>query len=280
MSPSISAVSSTTAAPGDAGLRSIIDVMGSADFAPILRDYLEDLCGAEHFALYLMEDGAFTDIAAASPSTPVAARQARLYASGEFWRRDPGLASWWNGQLDHQPVMVRLDPEELECTELRDRIYRPYGVRERVLVSARGRCANIALSLIRTNRRGPFSDDNLAALAAVAGSLTSIALKHVSAQQGCSRIASALTSLPGIERCIARAASLLARREAEVCARILYGMTSPGIASDLGIGEESAMTYRKRAYHRLGISSQRELLLWYLEEWSRQKAHAPAVLPH
>lgn len=47
-------------------------------------------------------------------------------------------------------------------------------------------------------------------------------------------------------------------------------MSSPGIALDLGIGEGSAMTYRKRAYQRLKISGHRELLLWYLEEWSRQ----------
>ena len=64
---------------------------------------------------------------------------------------------------------------------------------------------------------------------------------------------------------------MLTRREAEVCAGVLYGMTSMGIALELGISEESAMTYRKRSYNRLKIGSQRELLLWYLDRWSRDR---------
>jgi DNA-binding CsgD family transcriptional regulator len=81
-----------------------------------------------------------------------------------------------------------------------------------------------------------------------------------------------------IEGCLALSSPRLARREAEVCARILYGMTSLGIALDLGIGEESAMTYRKRAYNRLNIGSQRELLLWYLDQWASQRAAGISAL--
>ena len=57
-------------------------------------------------------------------------------------------------------------------------------------------------------------------------------------------------------------------------------MTSPGIALDLNIGEESAMTYRKRAYHRLNIGSQRELLLWFLRQWSQQRGTAALAAAH
>jgi DNA-binding CsgD family transcriptional regulator len=77
--------------------------------------------------------------------------------------------------------------------------------------------------------------------------------------------------LPEIESCIV-ATSPLPRREAEVCARILYGLSSVGIALDLSVSEETVKTYRKRAYQRLVIGSERELLTWYLSHWNRWSA--------
>ncbi|QUS39902.1 LuxR family transcriptional regulator [Tardiphaga alba] len=51
----------------------------------------------------------------------------------------------------------------------------------------------------------------------------------------------------------------LTKREREVCLRILSGLTSEGISSELGVSLQSTLTYRKRAYDKLGISSQSEL---------------------
>jgi DNA-binding CsgD family transcriptional regulator len=44
-----------------------------------------------------------------------------------------------------------------------------------------------------------------------------------------------------------------------VLARALAGLTSAGIALDLRISLNTVLTYRKRAYGRLGVSSQAEL---------------------
>jgi len=51
----------------------------------------------------------------------------------------------------------------------------------------------------------------------------------------------------------------LTRRELDVLARILSGLTSEGIALDLRVSVNTVLTYRKRAYGRLGVSSQAEL---------------------
>lgn len=51
----------------------------------------------------------------------------------------------------------------------------------------------------------------------------------------------------------------LTPRELDVCVRSLLGMTAEGTALDLDIKQSSVVTYRKRAYVRLGISSQSEL---------------------
>ena len=52
---------------------------------------------------------------------------------------------------------------------------------------------------------------------------------------------------------------VLTERERQVCSRILLGYTSVGIGLDLDIAPSSVATYRRRAYEKLGISSQNEL---------------------
>jgi DNA-binding CsgD family transcriptional regulator len=51
----------------------------------------------------------------------------------------------------------------------------------------------------------------------------------------------------------------LTSRELDVGARSLAGMTAEGTALELNIKTSSVVTYRKRAYGRLGISSLYEL---------------------
>src|SRR3546814_19363169 len=82
-------------------------------------------------------------------------------------------------------------------------------------------------------------------------------MKHVALTKTAAEPRAALTCLPTIEACLTAATPILTRREAQVCARVLFGMTSMGIALALGVGEESAMTYRKRAYSRLRSEERR-----------------------
>ena len=53
----------------------------------------------------------------------------------------------------------------------------------------------------------------------------------------------------------------LTERERKVCALALAGVSIEGSAYELGIKKSSIITYRKRAYARLGISSLNELFL-------------------
>ena len=80
-----------------------------------------------------------------------------------------------------------------------------------------------------------------------------------------------LSCLCTIERCLSESTGL-PPREVEVCARVLFGLTSAGIAVDLYLCENTVKTYRKRAYHRLAVGSERELISWYLRMWARWKS--------
>ena len=66
-----------------------------------------------------------------------------------------------------------------------------------------------------------------------------------------------------IDRVLAEAKSFsgLTPRERRVCLGILTGYTSESIAINLGISINSVLTYRKRLYEKLAISSQNELFV-------------------
>ncbi|MNY54382.1 putative transcriptional regulatory protein NarL [compost metagenome] len=55
-------------------------------------------------------------------------------------------------------------------------------------------------------------------------------------------------------------------REREVVQRILDGATTERIAEDLSIRPTTVITYRTRAYEKLGVSSRRELFATVLRK--------------
>ncbi|WP_375394399.1 LuxR C-terminal-related transcriptional regulator [uncultured Sphingomonas sp.] len=253
----------------------LIDALGESTFGPVLLATTRNLCGAEHLALYDLCEDAPVALATASPcAAATASQQASLYVSGGYWRCDPLLAQIGRLELGDPAMIARLDPEHLAATDLRDTIYRPHNVVGRLVLGARLRSGPVALSLIRTRRRGPFSPADAVSLQDVASDLIHLLGKHVALRRSLGSAAASLRSLAVIEREIAASRHCLSRREAQVSARILYGMTTVGIALDLEIGQESVATYRRRGYDRLGIASQRELLLWYLDRWSASQAEA------
>ena len=101
--------------------------------------------------------------------------------------------------------------------------------------------------------------------------LAAILRQHIEAPVEPARPAEPLSSLSAIEQRIAKCSDM-PPREVEVCSRILFGLSSTGIAIDLDISETTVKTYRKRAYHRLSIGSERELLTWYLRKWTQASA--------
>jgi DNA-binding CsgD family transcriptional regulator len=66
--------------------------------------------------------------------------------------------------------------------------------------------------------------------------------------------------IKGIERLLQMRSPALSAREREVCARAVVGKTIEGTSLDLNIRRTSVITYRQRAYQKLGISRTNELV--------------------
>jgi DNA-binding NarL/FixJ family response regulator len=251
-------------------LPSVVSAIGDERFGWVLLGYLNQACGAEHVAIFRFDHGVPMEIASVSlDRTDSAHRQVGLYIDGQYWRVDPSMIEAQRCLERKELGLIRLDVNSLPSSVLRDRIYLSMHIRERVLVCGGSNDARFALSVLRSDRHGVFTGQELENLNNVAEMLLSILEKHCGIRWRHDHLSMALTSLAEIEQCISRADESFPKREAQVSARILYGLSSIGIALDLGISEETVMTYRKRAYQRLSIGSQRELLLWYISLWSR-----------
>lgn len=255
--------------PSGGELPDIIEAIGSDRFGVKLLAYLHKMCGADHCAVFQLGNDSLSKVAVGShDGTDVASLQASRYLDQQYWRKDPAMCEAQSRVLMKEPVLIRVDISDLIDTDLRDTIY-PH-IRERLVVAGRRSESAFGLSILRSDVHGAFTDSDVDRIGSVAELLVSLLAKHADLVLNRPNVALALTSLTEIERCMV-AMTDLPRREAEVCARVLFGLSTIGIALDLSIGEESVKTYRKRAYQRLQIGCGRELLTWYLALWSQWK---------
>jgi DNA-binding CsgD family transcriptional regulator len=81
-------------------------------------------------------------------------------------------------------------------------------------------------------------------------------------------------SIDSLESLVRKLDPRLTRRQVQVCARALLGMTSVAVGLDLGIRVSTVVTLRRRAYSILHISSPNELFALCLA----QVLHATADL--
>jgi DNA-binding CsgD family transcriptional regulator len=249
-------------------LGSLIDAIGEQDFESELLWLLHGVCGADHCAIFGLDGAAPTEVAAATlGETQTVLAKPGLYLAAERWRRDPSMIAAHQRRSETSASLMRLDIPRLEDAELRDLVYTSIG--DRLLLFGRTVAGHVALSILKSGDGNLFGRGDILKLSELATVLLPIVGKHAGAVLHRRRTSLALATLGEIEDCILTTRECLPPRESQVCARIIYGMSSMGIALELGIGEETVMTYRKRIYQRLGIATQRELLLWYVAEWHK-----------
>jgi DNA-binding CsgD family transcriptional regulator len=240
--------------PEAPSLSEIVEAIGREGFAEQVLDYLNRYIGADHCAIFQLKNYELSEVASAS-----------LVGAAMMPKSD--LTSYEvKRQLSQVgPSGARVDVCNIMGTE--NTRGSGVGKRQRIMICEQKANVSYCLRILRSAQRESLSEQQIDYLRLIAHLLISFVARHVDLFERKPNLTPALTSLEEIQSCVSGATDL-SRRESEVCARILYGLSSCGIALDLGIGKESVMTYRKRAYQRLGIGSQRELLMWYLALWS------------
>ena len=229
--------------------------LGTAAFATRLLAALNCSIAIDHLAIMRFEDRIRPPVIESAVwlgGEHVATVQ-RVYLE-RFYRLDPVLRY---AGADHR--VLHLHRDEIMDAEYRRTAYVRAGLLERLTVAAPDGRRLIALNLYRREQGGPFDSrdvQRVEAHAPLLGSPRAQACRH-------DRRATALPR-PWRPACRPRrtpagAGARLTGRELDVLARALAGLTSAGIALDLGISLNTVLTYRKRAYGRLGVTSHAEL---------------------
>lgn len=247
------------------GYAKTIGALGQPGFADtflacVAEDVAVDLCSA--FALDRSGAPHFLFAAARMPQHSRFAQAAStVYAQG-YWRADPAMAGLPNGLGDRVAGVVCQRWDTIPLGEYRTVCYENPGVVERVWIRGHGDAGLTLVGLYRTRVQGYFSPDELGRLARTADLLTAIAAKHgsLTRQMQPPRLA---PDRAAVAQHLARLEPRLSLRETAVCAALLCGQSAKEAAASLGVEPSSVITYRKRAFLKLGVSSHFELTRRY-----------------
>jgi len=231
----------------------LVGALGSAEFGATVRHCVEMLTSGAR-RLYLFEvAGGGEDALRYHHCEPHIADLLPAY-SLTYKRLDP-IGDLYRAAARPGDIAVqRVRPGDIGSAEFRRRFFDEPGIVERISLVQRGANGWRGLNVARHRSDGVFSDRELDALAGLAR----LALPMLPHARPSGAFGTAVTSAHLEER-FARQWPALTRRERQVCARAALGLSVEATAIELGIAKTSVVTFRQRAYRRLGVTSPFEL---------------------
>jgi DNA-binding CsgD family transcriptional regulator len=234
-------------------LDQLIGATGLSIFPDLLFRDLRDISDCAHASALLLSSGRPIQIIFAANEGPLALakRTAQKYVA-EYWRYDPANRLASNARIAE--LSARFAPNEINEKSYRRDCYSNLNLVDRFSILRKHNQTTLRLNLYRSKASGRFSDGQIGAIIDVSSALFALMTKHHDLGQRQEPAPEAA------RRRLLLAEPTLTPRELDVCVGIICGQTSEAIALSLGLSINTVLTYRKRAYSRLGISTQNELM--------------------
>lgn len=235
----------------------LIGLAGSAQFEAELFAILNRISSCRHFTVFRHEGDEPPEVAMAlNDGSDFIARSIAAKYLGRHWRLDP-ISMLRDQSIQSGTISVINDVSDIDDADYRQDCYTSVGLRNRLTIWYQQGNDLTRLGLYV----GPsgFSDQSIEAICASSDILVAAIHLHLA------RTARQPQCLDDMRDRVAASCRALPLREAEVCAAIILGLSTEGIALTLGIASGTVQTYRKRAYARLQISSQNELMRLVLQ---------------
>ncbi|MCZ4311801.1 LuxR C-terminal-related transcriptional regulator [Comamonadaceae bacterium G21597-S1] len=238
----------------------VMDLMaaiGSDDFADRLIGAVSPALPANHCTVFALQDnGRVQVVSTASVIGDAASDTARAYARMGFDRQDANMV-WLAARKPARQIQYWLGhqfAEEVANEQYRRVCYGENGIRERLsLLVLYPDGYRVAISFYRNHSYADFAEADLAWLRGVSRLIAAAVRRHVHQRPGTAGTGST-AAVPEQQRVE------LPRRERELLAHILDGCTTREAAERMGVAHTTALTYRYRAFARLDVRNQRELL--------------------
>lgn len=207
-----------------------------------------DLCSA--FAIG--SDGGLVCLLAAGrhPDIPDFAETASLAYAREFWRSDR-VSRRALTQGRSRVRLVRQGWSAIADPDYRRACYERGGIVERLTLYSGG----IMVSAYRGRDSGHSSPPQVEALAAAADLIVALVVKHAELTALCPAPVTPAEAARRFLDC----GRALSEREAAVAAGLMLGRTQKQISQATGLAISSIVTYRRRAYRKLGVADRHGL---------------------
>jgi DNA-binding CsgD family transcriptional regulator len=247
------------AAPLDASVLTVyseaLEAIGSAQFQTVAAKAVRRIAPVDRLYVFDGDEASSVVACRVHEVEPEKVHISHLTYSTQYLPTDPVQQAIRFADSPQATVMVRVAPEDIAPASYR-RMLQDAGIAERVSFIQRAQGRWRCLTVARKTAAGGFSDQELSRLGDFTRLFMPMVYRHqdLAQQPGPAR-----SSVDELEERFSARFPELTRREREVCARAAIGMTVEGAALDLDIGKASVLTYRKRAYQRLGVTSPYEL---------------------
>src|SRR5882757_9988518 len=241
----------------------LVATVATSRFEPELFRLLEEAVRCEHLTAFAIAQSKRPRLifAANRGDAPIARSAATAYLHSH-WNADP-TNHVLSGKTDlTRGIIASVSTEEMLRLQYRRACYTSAdwarngsNLVHKVTVIKQHEAQTIKVNFYRHRDAGPFEPLAVQTIIESSDLLFAFLARHAPAD-----IVTDMGALrEQFEKILQDSGRGLTRREVQVCAAIAVGMSSEAIALTLHIRLNTVLTFRKRSYARLGISSQNEL---------------------
>jgi len=235
----------------------LIETTGTSKFEKLLFEAGRGMFQCEHVtALVYSVNSVQAAIAESADSRPVAKILMSAYLD-RYWKHDPVHQFTSETLANHEVYLIRTAPCDILIPEYRAECYTAARLVDRLSLLRRCGDEFIRLNIYGLHR---FRDCHLEALVSASHILMPLLSKHLEIRSSHFDKGDFKDNFNRARRRLLQIEPELSDREAEICASIVSGMNAEAISLNFNISRNTVHTYRKRAYSKLQISTQNELM--------------------
>jgi len=251
-------------------LEDIIPAIGRNDFGRVAFDLFRQKMDIHHLTIVRYLEGRPAKIFAVESAIDRRGFLAAVdYYMDSAYVNDP-FREEFHCSSHRQLVTLSVDAEHVADRRMRERLYYARGITAKDSLVIRRPEDVLTLTLYRGMRS---TSTNMPLIGRWRGVLAAAVERHVSMVE--ESVTDKVANVTELLEAVPTAAPL-SPREIAVCGLIVMGHSTESIALNLGISPHSVVTYRRRAYAKLMLSSQNELFMLLLRQRNTALRQVPA----
>ncbi|WP_417620682.1 helix-turn-helix transcriptional regulator [Parasphingorhabdus sp.] len=235
----------------------LVAAIGKEDFAQCFLAVFEKIANVQLCSVFSVGPGQLVKLLFAQGKHPELAdfsSQASLVYASRFWRSDSQMSRLFHSGVQ-RPIIVRRRAVDIADPAYRATCYERGDIRERLSIFWPGSPVLFANGY-RVGSRAAFSTETIEQVEEQAPLLMAAVESHLRN----SHLAGRMLNETELMQSLRAMVPSLSIREAEISVAMMLGETQTEIAERKRLSSNSVITYRRRAYSKLGLVNRRDLM--------------------